>query len=196
MNLHGGGWTIIQRRVNDQVSFYRNYKTYQNGFGDFTENFWLGLDKLHCLTESAHLNNEIYIGLDSFFDDDTSSRALYGRFSVGNEESGYVLSVGHFNASFSTAGDSLSTHNSLKFSTYNKDQDKLISTDDDQDKSDFNCAFISGGGWWYNKCGDSNLNGKYYPGGFSDPVSGMIWDSWLGSRYSAKTTIIAIRHTE
>lgn len=182
MNLQGGGWTIIQRRVNDKLSYYQDYKTYQHGFGDFAENFWLGLDKLNCLTESADLNNDLYIGLDTFHS--LTSYAWYDGFSVGKESDGYRLSIGQYNAARSSAGDSMSEHNNQRFSTY----------DQDQDSHDDNCASLYKGGWWYNRCYESNLNGQYYHGVVSNNIrDGVVWKTWLGTFYSLKATVIAIR---
>ncbi|CAG2238238.1 unnamed protein product [Mytilus edulis] len=42
MDTNGGGWTIIQRRVDSVVDFYRFWSDYKNGFGSVSENHWLG----------------------------------------------------------------------------------------------------------------------------------------------------------
>ncbi|XP_055865172.1 fibrinogen C domain-containing protein 1-like [Biomphalaria glabrata] len=39
----GGGWIIFQKRINGKVDFYRGWKEYRNGFGDFNiGEFYLG----------------------------------------------------------------------------------------------------------------------------------------------------------
>ena len=53
-----------------------------------------------------------------------------------------------------TAGDKLTYHNGLKFST--KDQDN--------DEAAPNCAANVKGAWWFGDCRKSNLNGVYWNG--------------------------------
>ena len=35
-------WQVIQRRVDRTTDFYRDWKSYKDGFGDFRGNLWLG----------------------------------------------------------------------------------------------------------------------------------------------------------
>ncbi|EJW73639.1 hypothetical protein WUBG_15453 [Wuchereria bancrofti] len=50
MKTNGGGWTVIQKRQNGQVYFAnRTWNEYENGFGDLTTSFWLGLNKVFFL---------------------------------------------------------------------------------------------------------------------------------------------------
>ncbi|TMW44968.1 hypothetical protein DOY81_009951, partial [Sarcophaga bullata] len=48
----GGVWTVIQRRINGSVDFYRNLSEYKTGFGNVDGEFFIGLDKLHALTST------------------------------------------------------------------------------------------------------------------------------------------------
>ena len=73
-----------------------------------------------------------------------------------------------------TAGDSLSYHNNMAFSTKDKDNDVSSST---------NCAVFLSGAWWYKRCIHSNLNGLYkYPG--TSDAKGVVWYHWKKKFYS------------
>jgi len=134
-DLAGSGWTVIQRRT-DSLNFDRLWEDYRLGFGELDGSFFIGLEKLYLLTnERPH---ELYIYLRSF--ENKSRFARYDHFQIGDEsESFKIKSVGNYSG---TAGDSLSQHLNMKFST----------TDHDNDTSKFNCASEWGSGWWYKNC--------------------------------------------
>ena len=52
-SIGGRGWTVIQRRYDGSVSFDRNWTDCENGFGNKTGEYWLGLSYMHRLTTSA-----------------------------------------------------------------------------------------------------------------------------------------------
>lgn len=85
---------------------------------------------------------------------------------------------------FLLPGDSLSEHNSMKFTTYDKDQDLL----------DKNCAQQYLGGFWYKQCHTTNPNGMYAPNGaIAYENVHVIWRTWKGWNYSLKTIAMKIR---
>jgi len=53
MEARGGGWTVIQQRRDGAVSFLRQWVDYKHGFGNLAQDFWLGLEKIHMLTNQA-----------------------------------------------------------------------------------------------------------------------------------------------
>ena len=83
-------------------------------------------------------------------------------------------------------GDSLTRHLGQKFSTRDQDNDAW---------SDGSCAVCSKGGWWYNVCHGSNLNGLYYSTGnyTSTRSDGVTWWRWKGRWYSLRFTEMKIR---
>ena len=161
MTTDGGGWTVFQRRQDGSVDFYRNWTEYQNGFGDLNREFWLGLDKIHRLTETAQL---LRIDLQDF--DGSRRYAKYTSFTIANGDMKYALTVGQYSGD---AGDSLDYHNGMNFTTKDNENDL---------RSSSNCAVQYQGAWWYKSCYHSNLNGVYINDGSSTDNKGVKWHIW------------------
>ncbi|KAG9328321.1 hypothetical protein JZ751_015002, partial [Albula glossodonta] len=45
-----GGWTVIQRRMDGTVNFYRPWDQYKKGFGNPDGEYWLGLHNMFLIT--------------------------------------------------------------------------------------------------------------------------------------------------
>ncbi|XP_053551537.1 ficolin-1-like [Bombina bombina] len=179
MHTDGGGWIVFQRRWDGSVDFFRDWKSYKTGFGSRLNEFWLGNDNIHKITSTGTW--ELRIDLQDF--ENTKHFAKYTSFKLMGEAEKYKLLIGAFNGGISNAGDSLSIHSSQRFST--KDQDN--------DGSSSNCAKLYKGGWWYNNCVTSNLNGFYYLGTHKTPYEGINWDTGKGRLYSYKVSEMKIR---
>ena len=145
MSTDGGGWTVFQRRQNGSVNFYRGWNDYKAGFGQLTAEFWLGNDKIHRLTTSRP--SFLRVALEDW--NGVKVYAKYGKFNIGNEQAQYRLQVGSYSG---TAGDALTPHNNMAFTTKDRDNDS---------SSYKNCAVSYTGAWWYRSCHKSNLNGQY-----------------------------------
>ncbi|XP_061586121.1 fibrinogen C domain-containing protein 1-like isoform X2 [Cololabis saira] len=181
MSTDGGGWTVIQRREDGSVNFFRGWDAYRDGFGTTRGEHWLGLQRIYTLTRSGGI--ELRIDMADF--DNATAFALYSDFSVGRdsvnpEEDGYPLTVDGYSG---TAGDSLLKHSGMQFTT----------KDRDQDQSENNCAAYYQGAWWYRNCHTSNLNGQYLRGGHASYADGVEWSSWTGWQYSLRLTEMKIR---
>ncbi|GFO08231.1 guanylate cyclase 32e [Plakobranchus ocellatus] len=157
----GGGWIVIQKRKTGDTDFFRNFNDYEIGFGSVYEDFWMGLERIHQLTAK----DEYELRVDMTYQG-SSRYAQYGTFSVGDSASRYTMTLGDYSG---TAGDSMFDTNSMKFSTYDEDNDKSRRT---------NCASSNAGGWWYNDCQYANLNGWW---GRKDE-NGVRWNSFSGTQ--------------
>ncbi|KFB50577.1 AGAP012000-PA-like protein [Anopheles sinensis] len=135
----GGGWTVFQRRMDGSVDFYRDWESYKNGFGDIDGEHWLGLEKLHLMTRSGR--HELLVLLKDF--EENLAYALYDDFKIGSETEKYNLTVGNYSG---TAGDKLTHHNGMKFTTSDQDNNPRDGRE--------NCAISYKGAWWFQRCYD------------------------------------------
>ena len=176
MESDGGGWLVIQKRINGSVDFYRNWTDYVYGFGELEGEFWYGLENIHCLTTREDVELRIEVGNETT----PSIVWTYQLFQVGGAETNYALTIGEGQGT--DGPDSMAHHNGAPFST----------RDRDNDARSFNCAARLGGAWWYKYCGHSNLNGKHTyhtpeDGTATSPHYRLTWydgSSWQDSHYT------------
>ena len=160
----GGGWTVIQRRMDGSVNFFRGWQEYKEGFGQLHREFWFGNENIYLLSAQAVIpGSEAMVQLRSR--DHNGGNTLYNDrykfIQVDSEHNNYLLHVkkssGNFGPSYFT-----SYNNRVEFSTYDRDNDGA---------SSYNCARDTQySGWWINGSGNSctsaaasytNLNGPY-----------------------------------
>lgn len=146
-DMTNGGWTVIQKRVDDKVSFYRDWNDYVAGFGDLDSSYWLGLEKIHRLTRDGV---QIYFHIENY--DGSQEYAHYQVFSVQGAATAYTMYVDAFGYKGSI-NELFSYHNGMKFTTYDRDNDA---------SSKACISNLGGGAWWYNSCWRlGNVNGVY-----------------------------------
>ncbi|KAL7645265.1 UNVERIFIED_CONTAM: hypothetical protein RMT77_003651 [Armadillidium vulgare] len=174
----GGGWTVLQQRkdIPKKENFYRKWTEYKLGFGNISGEFWLGLDNIHSLVSETLM--ELRVDLEDYEGD--VRWAKYEYFYISDENGKYQLDIGKYSGN---AGDGLTYQSGMKFSTQDQDNDQL----------DENCAVRYKGGWWYNVCLRSNLNGLPHKGSHSSHDDGIIWHPFRGFYYSLKHTKLSIR---
>ncbi|XP_026524382.1 fibrinogen-like protein 1 isoform X1 [Notechis scutatus] len=189
----GGGWTVIQRRCNGKENFYREWLDYKEGFGQLQgkdDEYWLGNDKIYDLL----FNGGISLKIDLMDWQGERRYAIYDDFQIKNETNNYRLWFGIYSG---TAGNALSggssfesqwsgSLNGMPFSAPDRDHDRFLTG---------NCAEENKCGWWFNRCHEANLNGRYYKkGAYSGPFdNGVVWSTWRGLWYSLKYTAMKIR---
>uniref|UniRef100_A0A915HDI8 Fibrinogen C-terminal domain-containing protein n=1 Tax=Romanomermis culicivorax TaxID=13658 RepID=A0A915HDI8_ROMCU len=178
----GGGWTIIQKRQNGQLDYYRTWNEYKNGFGSQDNEFWLGNEYVYQLTSTMGVTYELVILMSSIINMQITVR--YNRFQLGSQYDFYRLTLGnmiqgdtpsecnyialslkHFH---SNAADSLQPSRNQRFGT--KDQD----VDYDPGTS---CGIWWRSGWWHDpycfRTGD--LNVPYDPVAGMAQLAGIVW---------------------
>ncbi|KAJ6655609.1 hypothetical protein lerEdw1_004961 [Lerista edwardsae] len=178
METSGGGWTVIQHRKDGSVDFQRTWKEYKQGFGSPPGEYWLGNDFIHSLT--AQNSYSLLIKLRDW--EDSEAYSLYESFQLGPEEQNYRLHARRYSG---TAG---------RMSSLSPSGTDFSTKDVDNDRCACNCAQMAGGGWWYEACGPSNLNGVYYsPSPSVSRYNGMKWHYWKGPSHSLRMTTMMIR---
>ena len=163
MSILGGGWTVIQRRVDGTLSFKGDWKRYKHGFGEVSKEFWYGNDNIHNLTKNG--DSEVIFELQS--NSGQFYHPYYQQFKVDSEDNEYKLTVGAYEHKYGLSlppypvepvfpdGHDFFYHDQMKFST----------SDKDNDKSSSNCANgYDGNGWWYNSCQKVGINNGLFGG--------------------------------
>ena len=179
MDTTEDGWTVFHKRFNGSVNFYREWDEYEQGFGSLDGEFWLGLDKIHQLTQLG--NWTLRVDLEDF--EGNTAYAEYESFQVGAAASNYTLSIGSY---YGTAGDALRESNGRQFSTHDRDNDAY---------SGGSCVAIIQGAGWHGICSHpANLNGPYV----DSPAygwKGIIWYQWTSLR-SLKRAEMKVKRTQ
>ena len=156
----GGGWLVIQRRIDGSVDFNRYWSEYEEGFGnlptddkDTTGEFWIGLHTLHCLTSEGQWE----LRIDYMLTNKTKGYLSYRHFRVGPASDDYLLSISGFSGNTTDpflVQNNYQNLNGMRFTTRDRDNDKWS----------LNCAVDNvgnAGGWWYNGCTYFYLNHQY-----------------------------------
>ncbi|CAH1251876.1 FCN1 [Branchiostoma lanceolatum] len=159
----GEGWTVLQRRQDGSVDFFRTWAEYKRGFGDPATEFWLGNDNIHLLTSQAEY--KLRVDLETF--DGKATYAQYRIFSIADEASAYKLTEA---AGYSgTAGNAFLRLKGKPFVTRDRDTKTKIA-------SKFRTA-----GWLYTSY-SGNLNGVYHTPQTAPTKTTMILDAIRWSR--------------
>ncbi|XP_071139521.1 ficolin-2-like isoform X3 [Mytilus edulis] len=164
-------WTVIQRRQNGSVDFYRTWNEYKHGFGSAYGEYWLGNYNIHLISTNGRHELSIYMETAG----GEHHTANYTTFEISDDQSLYVLLATGYSGD---AGyDCLDNHNDIV-----KANGKPFTTKDrDNDKYNGNYAVLLKSAWWYSSNYYSDLNkaynknsGKMYWAALSGGVSKSI----------------------
>ncbi|XP_060078429.1 fibrinogen-like protein 1 [Ylistrum balloti] len=160
--VNNTAYTVLQRRTNGLINFERRWIEYKYGFGNLYDEHWIGNEVIHRLTQQENY----ILRIDMWDWEGNQAYAEYEGFRLDGQDRDFTLHVGDYRGN---AGDSLSYHNGMKFSTEDVDNDLNMRK----------CAVDCKAGWWFNTCYLSNLNGKYRTGWYSHSQSsfndGIVW---------------------
>ncbi|XP_022533471.1 tenascin-N isoform X4 [Astyanax mexicanus] len=173
MTTDGGGWIVVQKRDTGKMDFMKRWRQYTQGFGELTEEFWLGLEKIYELTNTPtqyEIRFDLGLGNERVY-------AVYDNFKLGTSKQKYKLTIGNYKGN---AGDAMTYHQGRPFSTMDNDNDIALG----------NCALTHRGAWWYKNCHLANLNGKF---GDNRHSMGVNWEPWKGHLMSLDYTEMKIR---
>uniref|UniRef100_A0A673U6P8 Angiopoietin 4 n=1 Tax=Suricata suricatta TaxID=37032 RepID=A0A673U6P8_SURSU len=150
----------------------------RKGFGDVAGEHWLGNEVVHQLTSRAAYSLRVELqdweGNEAF--------AQYERFQLGSEGQLYRLSLSGYSGS--AGRQSSLVLQGTNFSTRDADNDNCLCK----------CAQMLSGGWWFDACGLSNLNGIYYPARqHVRKLNGIRWHYFQGPSYSLRATRMMLR---
>ncbi|XP_064484520.1 techylectin-5A-like isoform X1 [Ornithodoros turicata] len=163
MESDGGGWTVFQRRGqfgNPVYDFYRGWEAYKNGFGDPAKEFWLGNQLIHIMTSKKATSLRIVLTNRT----GETFTADYASFKIAGENEQYKLIVSGYKGA--RGYDAFSLANGAGFSTFDKDNDKMVNS---------SCAVAFSGAWWYKNCHAANLNGLNLNGAHASYADGIEW---------------------
>ncbi|KAF8787967.1 Techylectin-5A like protein [Argiope bruennichi] len=124
METDGGGWTMIQRRRKFliQQDFNLDWESYKNGFGNLTQEFWLGNENIRVLClKGCRIRFDFVVrhGVKRF--------AVYEKFNL--TDSNYTIDISGYSGN---ATDAMKNHNRNQFSTKDRDTSSKPIIDDDR----------------------------------------------------------------
>ncbi|XP_056459498.1 angiopoietin-related protein 4-like [Gadus chalcogrammus] len=171
-----GGWTVIQKRHDGSQSFDQLWESYQKGFGHLNGEFWLGLDRIHSLSNQGRLTLQVQLS-----DRTGAEQRVNYRFRLDGPENDYALHLAPTNPAGVQAGAMATGASGLPFSTADRDNDL---------SADVNCAKSLSGGWWFSSCGEWNLNGRYPKRHLNRQRSPRQQMSWATASGSTLTSVV------
>ncbi|XP_055941610.1 techylectin-5A-like [Argiope bruennichi] len=169
METEGGGWTVIQRRGKYPVQqdFNLDWESYRNGFGNLTQEFWLGNENIRLLCLKG-----CKIRFDLQYEGGTVYFAVYQNFKLATNN--YRIDISGYSGNTT---DAMQYHNKYEFSTK------------DRDSSGRAKAYHSG--WWLGNSYITNLNGIYQPGG--NGVQYVYWWKYSGDYNNLASVEIKVK---
>ncbi|XP_060087904.1 angiopoietin-related protein 3 [Heteronotia binoei] len=176
-------WTVIQNRVDGSLDFNQTWESYINGFGNLDGEFWLGLHKIYSIVHQAD-----YILRIELEDWKANKRYIEYSLIMGGPETDYAVCLAKITGNIPSA---LPEQKEVKFSTIDHGNNT---------EGNIKCPEDYSGGWWHDKCEETNLNGKYAKstpkGKLERRKRRLYWKPHKGRSYLLKATKLMLHPTE
>uniref|UniRef100_A0A667WAX0 Fibrinogen C-terminal domain-containing protein n=1 Tax=Myripristis murdjan TaxID=586833 RepID=A0A667WAX0_9TELE len=117
VDTDGGGWTLIQRRMDGTQNFYRPWKHYKEGFGNVANLSYVlsGLENIFLLT--VRKKNELRVDMEDW--EGGKAYAHYASFSIDPESYSYQPHLGSFTGGDAGVGLAVGWYNTCHYSNPN-----------------------------------------------------------------------------
>ncbi|KAK2147668.1 hypothetical protein LSH36_542g01001 [Paralvinella palmiformis] len=163
MDTDGGGWTVIMRRMDGSVDFFREWEDYKHGFGSLEGEFWAGNELVYRLTNDGR-TYKLRINMTAY--DGQSTYVKYNSFIINSESNNYTFYAYQYDYS-STGYNRLESNDGCMFSTGSIDNDN-------EDSHHFTKEYQAP--WWYCHAVYETLTGRFaeYSSNITSTV-GMWW---------------------
>ena len=175
MDTDGGGWLVIQRRINGTLLFNRTFTEYENGFGDPSGEFWYGLKNIHCFTQ----NEATELRIDLEYPNGNTGYVHYKHFRISGARS-YTANATVFKTSPGMKSDFFNPQRKIHF-YYRLKSTQLYQPDF---YVNANCGRSNPrvGGWWDTSC-RGNPNG---PGPSENSTVYAMWNGEVVTKTEIK----------
>ncbi|NXD06649.1 ANGP1 protein, partial [Nothocercus nigrocapillus] len=169
MEIAGGGWTVIQHREDGSLDFQKGWKDYKmvrrkNVEWPYSSSFYVYTTEGKSCVE-RDLDLLLFLLVTLIVFSCCFRLYLKGHSGTAGKQSSLIL-------------------HGAEFSTKDADNDNCMCK----------CALMLTGGWWFDACGPSNLNGIFYTAGQNHgKLNGIKWHYFKGPSYSLRSTTMMIR---
>ncbi|KAL7876619.1 hypothetical protein AOLI_G00115820 [Acnodon oligacanthus] len=134
-----GAFTVIQRRHDGSVNFNLSWQSYEDGFGDFRSEFWLGLKKIFAIARQG--DSLLRLQMEDWKQEKQSTEFQY---NLEGPDSNYTIHLKTVDPTPDT------DFHAVRFST----------KDHNDGYDDESCVRDYTGGWWFGACDEINPNGR------------------------------------
>ncbi len=173
MEEFGGGWTVLQRRINGSVSFNRTWADYKRALVTLKASSGLAMIKSTCSPNQGHDPAHWAWRFEG-----TRGYAKYEQFYVSNEFLNYRLSLSGYSGLLEMLCSLANTSTMIRSSSLHRTRTTTCTLQGTVERT-------TDRGWWFDACMSANLNGKFYKTKYKGKRDGIFWGTWhnLTSEY-------------